>query len=298
MLDSHPEVAVPPESHFLVPLSKRSRHYEGSTGLNVEVLVDDLSRTQFRRWGVSERQARAALSRPGLTSYADAVRALFACYAMLHGKTRYGEKTPINVRSIPLLARLFPEAVFAHLVRDGRDVTLSYLSVPFGPDSVSKSAVYWRLALEQGRKAGLRLAPGRYREFHYEELVEEPESTLQEICKFCHLAYDPAMLRYHERAEDVQKGTNRAAHSHLTLPPTRGLRDWHQDMAAGDVAVFEAISGRTLERFGYERAFRSTPLTLRLRTVGARIHVQAQRALGRAAKITKTPVRSPQSDIR
>ena len=214
------------------------------------------------------------------------MRILFGSYAARQGKRRFGEKTPVNVRNIPFLADLFPEAVFLHIIRDGRDVTLSYLDVPWGPTSVAESAIYWKLAVEEGRRDGSALGPRRYRELKYEELVEDPEATLRELCRSLRLPFDPAMLRYHERADDVRKGfRNPGAHRNLSRPPTKGLRSWREQMQADDLGVFEMLAGATLEEFGYERALRSVPLPVRLRAQLTRAEVQVRRATGRAEKV-------------
>jgi hypothetical protein len=51
-----------------------------------------------------------------------------------------GDRRPHEARTahervaqhLPLLEHLFPEASFVHLIRDGRDAALSFLSVPEG----------------------------------------------------------------------------------------------------------------------------------------------------------------------
>src|SRR6478672_851702 len=81
----------------------------------------------FALWGIAAPDLR------GL-GCADAVRAVFAAYAAARGKPRYADKTPHYVSHLPELAARFPEAQFVHVVRDGRDVALSLLEVPWGPD--------------------------------------------------------------------------------------------------------------------------------------------------------------------
>src|SRR4051812_8879868 len=101
MLDAHPLVAVPPESHFaLAP--------------DVRGLRRALSRERwFALWEIEAPDLR------GL-DVADAVRALFAAYAERQGKPRYADKTPHYVSHLPLFAERFPEARFVHVIRDGR----------------------------------------------------------------------------------------------------------------------------------------------------------------------------------
>ena len=67
------------------------------------------------------------------------------------GKARWGDKTPRYVESIPFISGLFPDARFVHLVRDGRDVALSYANVPFGPKTVARAASLWAKRVRKGR---------------------------------------------------------------------------------------------------------------------------------------------------
>jgi hypothetical protein len=134
------------------------------------------------------------------------------------------------------------------------------------------------------------VGPARYREIRYEELVERPEAVLRAICPFAGVPFDPSMLRYHERADQiVSSDERRNHHTRLGRPPTKGLRDWRTQMSASDLAGFEAIAGDLLEDLGYERAVPRIPLSVSLRTASRRrtmdirasLHSRARRVLAR-----------------
>ena len=61
-----------------------------------------------------------------------AIGTVYAVYAEERGKARWGDKTPMYMQNLRLLERLFPDALFVHLIRDGRDAALSFLSMPKG----------------------------------------------------------------------------------------------------------------------------------------------------------------------
>jgi hypothetical protein len=210
---------------------------------------------------------------PAPDALAEAIRRIYASYASRRGKPRYGDKTPNQVVHIHLLARTLPEARFVHVIRDGRDSTLSYLDADFGPSTVAEAAVYWRRFVEAGRRAGRELGHGRYREVRYEELVAAPERELRALSGFCGLAYDEAMLDYPERADELVG----KVHHNLALAPTSGMRDWRRDMSRADVALFEALAGDLLDELGYERAFPRTALSDRIRARRAWFGIQASR---------------------
>jgi hypothetical protein len=266
MLDAHPELAIPGETHFLMTLWARRSRYRTDGRLDAEALVRDAMQShQFRYWNIAEesvlRRVRALDGRP---TFAAAIEALYMGYADEHGKRRWGDKTPQYVRSIPQLSEIFEGSRFVHMIRDGRDVALSYLSLPWGPPTLLRAARVWSGDVGAGRSAGAELGPARYHEVRYEELVDAPEPTVRRICSFLALRFDPAMLDYHRAAgERLGARPDRSRdHASTALPPTPGMRDWRSQMPANQVRSFEAVAGPTLSELGYERRFpRVAPAT-------------------------------------
>jgi hypothetical protein len=255
MFDAHADVCVPDEVAFVVRYARPHRAMQYGwprrfdAGRCVELIVGDSS---FRRWPITAEDARAAVHETVPTSFADTIRTLYALVAAHRGKPRYADKTPMHVLHLPRLARLFPEARFVHVIRDGRDVARSYQSVEWGPSTAEEAALRWRRSVAHGRRSGARLGAGRYREIRYEQLVTEPEPVLRELCRFFELDWDDRVLHHHEQAERVVAATRfPGAHRRVLLPPTPGLRDWRREMPAADVAGFEAIAGRLLDELGY-----------------------------------------------
>ncbi len=255
MLVAHPQMAIPHESYFVVPFCRNRRRYERRGGFDIHRFATDLFLHRwFIRWGLSDQEIERALADESPQTVADGVRAVFAAYARHREKTRYGDKTPSYVLNLPLLARLFPEGRFIHLIRDGRDVALSLLDVQFGPNGVEDAALFWKRHVARGRRAGRSMEGDRYLEIRYEDLVADPARCLRALCSFIDLRFDDSMLRYYHGAEDVVKDFRYPEEQrHLLQPPTKGLRDWRTQMQERDVVRFEAIAGDLLEDLGYER---------------------------------------------
>ena len=57
----------------------------------------------------------------------EAIAAVYAVYADEQRQGRWGDKTPMYMQHLRLLERLFPDARYVHLIRDGRDAALSFL---------------------------------------------------------------------------------------------------------------------------------------------------------------------------
>ncbi len=289
MLDSHPALAVPPESWFVATLGRRyERRFDRD-----RFEVDLLAHGRFARWGLDPEAVSRSIRAADPSDVATAVRSVFAAYAASRGKPRYADKTPGYVLDLPLLARLFPEARFLHLVRDGRDVAASVAAGHFGPSSLHQAALYWARHVERGRAAGGDLGPGRYRELHYERLVSDPAAALQEVCAFAGLAFEPAMLDYPARAAAVVAGTGTpGAHHGLTRAPTADLRSWRRDVPEPQVALIEALVAPTLEACGYERAHPRPPAATVVRAACIRRATAARLRLAPGARRARRAVRT------
>jgi hypothetical protein len=250
ILDRSPGLAIPDES-FFVPLLAR-RH--GRT-VDAERFLDDVARIgMIRDWGVRVADV-APRVRSGMRTGA-AIAAIYEAYAEREGKPRWGDKTPMYMRHLPLLEELFPDAQYVHLVRDGRDAALSFEQMPEGtftrtwahPTTPAQFACLWRKEVSAARALGRRVGASRYHEVRYEELVAEPEGTIRRVCAFATIPFEPAMLDY-AGAVDVSAKPHQ---QRLLTPPTTGVRSWRADMSAEDAAAFEAVAGDLLAELGYE----------------------------------------------
>ena len=267
MLDAHPELAIPSETHFIPELiAAREKH-----GASRERMLELL--TSHRRWGdfgldPDELAARWAAIEP-LTG-ADAVRAFFHLYGEKQGKPdRWGDKTPGYVKLMRPIQTFLPEARFIHLIRDGRDVALSVLRQPWGPRTIEAAAEKWRSRVLRGRAQQPYLA--HYIEVKFEDLVLDTERELRRVCEFAELEFHPAMLGYHERAAErlrekaralprvhgeAQSAERRlASHAKTFEPPNPAMiGTWRERMDPADRSAFEALAGDLLAELGYDVA--------------------------------------------
>jgi hypothetical protein len=249
MLDRSSEIAIPYESFFVTPLAHRHGRRP-----KIDDFLDDLGRFyQLYEWGISPDDVRPKL-RDGMTT-GEAIAAVFEVYAEHEGKPRWGDKTPLYMQHLPLLERLFPDALWVHLVRDGRDAGLSFLELPEGfsaktwalPRTAAQFAARWRTEILSARRLGKHVG-GRYLELRYEDLVTEPEREVRRVCEHASLSWEPALLDH----TGVSKVAEMPEHRNIAQPPTPGLRDWRSQMNREDAFAFEQVAGDVLRSSGYE----------------------------------------------
>ncbi len=250
MLDSHPDVAVPPEAHSVAAMLR------GSRPLDLDRLLRDFAADKyFADWQLSSESLEDLRHDPRVRTTADAIAGFYAAYAAAHGKTHYADKTPSHLVELEMLAEQFPNAQFLHIVRDGRDVAASMVTMDFGASQFTEAARTWRRKIVRAHRVGTALGPHRYHEIHYEDLVADPERTLGVACAFLGLRYEPEMLDYHQRADELLGGLRHTDHLQgIRRPPTVGVRDWHVDLSPHEIAVFDEIAGDGLDVLGYPRS--------------------------------------------
>lgn len=265
MLDAHPDLVIPPETHFLPQAARAS---EGARDPRQAFLEAVTSHRNWKDHGIDEDALARRISAIEPFDPGEAARAFYELYAEKFAKPRWGDKTPPYVDQMQLIQGLLPEAHFIHVIRDGRDVALSVKDLWFGPDSVEEAARRWRSAIERARLQSKELA--HYLEVRYEDLVSNPEPILKKVANFVGLPWDPVMLDYHQTAENrmseihrdviapdgkgIARGEERQKiHALTSNPPQRDrIGRWRTEMTAADRERFEEIAGETLRELGYE----------------------------------------------
>ena len=152
------------------------------------------------------------------------------------------------------LLRLWPQARFVVLVRDGRDVALSLRRMPFGPNNAWAAAQWWARGIRAGARAQ-REHPEAVLTVRYEDLAQRPETEVPRLCEFLGLRYDDDMLALEktdpalivpDQAVVVPDAVRRHQHE-------RG-RPLGREMSRRDQRIFAALAGAELEQLGYEVA--------------------------------------------
>jgi Sulfotransferase family len=262
LADAHPELAIVHETLWIPGFYERRVGLEPDGAVTPALLPRLLEHRRFGQLGIGAEELGRLLEAMTPVHYGRFVGALFDRYGAGRGKRLVGDKSPGYVRSIPVLHELWPQARFAHLIRDGRDVCLSaigwakadrvFADLGTWPDEpVLTAALWWERSVRLGREAGRALPGGLYHEIRYERLVRDPEAECRALCTFLGVDFDAAMLRFHEGRTRPTPGLSS---KRQWLPPTAGLRDWRTEMDGREVDRFEAAAGGLLDELGYERA--------------------------------------------
>jgi hypothetical protein len=186
----------------------------------------------------------------------DFIRITMDEIAQNQGVSRWAVYDPAAVLDVPDIKADIPEALFIHIIRDGRDIALSlnkmggFKPFPWAGKSrdLMATALYWEWMVSKGRFHGQQI-PADYIEVHYEELVSHPQTTLATLSKF--LDHD---LDY-ERIQRTGLGRLRESNSSFREDPKGAQQNpvdrWKSRLSAEEISALEALVGDCLEQFGY-----------------------------------------------
>ncbi len=256
LLDAHPNIAIPPESHIFHRFAQVFDSYKDLQRTdNLERFVTLLLEDHWiQRWdlNISVQDFCAGLKTRTITGCIDH---LFHCYLQKVNKCRWAEKTPLHVMYLPRILEFFPQAKFIHLIRDGRDMAESMRRMWFGPTSIYGIAQRWRTRVGAFYDFKSQMHPNQYLELRYEDLVSEPDKYLAILCEF--LEEPPIQIGDHvpdTHLKDFYANHNKAGTYHKSLLnqiSTKKIGIYRTVLTAREIEIFEYVAQSLLRVYGY-----------------------------------------------
>lgn len=169
----------------------------------------------------------------------------------------WGNKTPQNTENLDVLATLFPQARFLIVVRDVRDVCLSWHN-KWGKDMIW-CADKWANRMTKGWEATRRLPSERYLFVRFEDLLTDTEAVCRSICRFLGITFSTKMLEHHKYVD--RKLDGKLNYGRPIKPDNKGK--WRECLADKTVRRIEEIALSTMRLFDYTPVLASTtrPIT-------------------------------------
>jgi hypothetical protein len=162
---------------------------------------------------------------------------------------------------IGFFARIFPEARFINVVRDGRAVANSWLQMPWwggyrgpenwlwGPLTAEQqeewrasgysfprlAALSWKILMTAFHHAESELGEDRYLKIRYEDILEDPEQQFERMLRFCSLT-STAGFRSALSRQQIRRDRARA---------------FERDLTRAQLSEVEESLGHLLEQYRY-----------------------------------------------
>jgi len=170
-------------------------------------------------------------------------------YARGVGKAGYFAKENNVFDFVFPLTLRFPDAHFVHLVRDPRDVALSFKRAPSGPKTAYYAAERW-FAEQRRCLAFAHALPERVHRLRYEDLIGEPETTVKTLFAFLKLPFSPGVLAPDESSSAEASQTR--FWENLDKPILKGnAGKYRKGLKSREIACVEAVCAPLMKHFGY-----------------------------------------------
>ncbi len=240
MLDSHPQIAWCQEFEYAVDLVSD----EGWPAVDT-----------YADWLQTHRVFRSmAFDIDRSLTYPQLVNSFLIQKQTRDGKHIVGATVH---RHFDRLLTIWPTAKFIHLVRDGRDVARSCIVMGWA-GNVWTGVESWITAERLCEQFRQQLAADRWIDLVYEQLICEPETCLERVCRFMGTKYDPQMLEYHRTTT-------------YDRPDPKLIHQWKRKLTPRQVGLVESRIGDMLIERGYELSGRPPAQVSLLRTLMLRI---------------------------
>ncbi|MFC7645172.1 sulfotransferase family protein [Streptosporangium lutulentum] len=255
MTHAHPRIAIPPETRFMVSAYQRRLQFgnlnEPERRRELAEWVVKRTQSRFHELGLDGDEVTRQIV-DGPPTLGSALGIVLRAYAIRHEKPRWGDKRPSYFQYTDVLLRLFPDAQFVHLIRDGRDCVASLKEMPWYTGSVYSAVCAWAEAIDFARHGAPKLPEGSYHELRYEDLTADPEAHLRRLCEFLGEDFAPAMCEPSTLAGIAvpsHKTWHARTHDEVTTSRTG---TWRERLDPGEISLCESVLGDRLETYGYE----------------------------------------------
>ena len=256
ILNGHSRIQIPPETWFIEPLVAAVPISGPLSDEQIEIAIAII--TKHRRWedmNFDSAEFAAAIRNISNTQLVDILNLFYQRQLDRHDKKRFGDKTPIYINILTELKCLYPDAKFIHLIRDGRDVAISMLDARWMRYH-DRNFPWTKTMLLRRTYLETKLAEDIL-EVRYEALITDLERTVRKICEFLNETFEPQMLAFRDRLEQVPE-RERRIHRKLAAPVSdSSISLWKNKLAPWECFLMEACLHDELLDLGYELQFSS-----------------------------------------
>ena len=248
ILNVHKDVFVPPEQ-FILPYTIFKRYlkfYWSINNLKQDVLNTIKMPNQTLNWKVDLRKIE--LKDKGMASLFNSIYRSYA--KQVKGDVKiWGDKTPLNIHFLNFIYPEFSNAKYIFLIRDPRDVALSYKKLTDHKAKNTDFAIWkWN---DSVKMLDYLLARTDVLIIKYEELVCNPERELKKILSYLEISEDMSILSSKSGASDMGVGDH-SFHQNLDKPiNSSSVGKWKLELQDLDIKYAEQHTKLNRKRFGY-----------------------------------------------
>ncbi|OEF96830.1 sulfotransferase family protein [Desulfuribacillus alkaliarsenatis] len=276
IIDSHPDLLGGPELHFNGPknlgsymiqcldllIENDSRVFGKGLKENKELKHGVQFAKRCHRFGVefielkelvNEQMEQTNSNLETFEERCSLINAIGEFKRKQRDKKRWGIKIMREIRNIHVYSKIWPNAQYIHIIRDGRDVAASQMIEhgSWGYEDIKKAAKGWVDIIERTRK-NAKASP--LFEVKYEELVLEPRKTIGKIVDFLDVPWSDDLLKHSEKEHTLfENPYNHASIKQVVQPINNSsVGRFKRDLSIDQIEAFNKIAKKYLQEFEYE----------------------------------------------
>jgi hypothetical protein len=255
VLNRHPLVKVTPETHYF--LSVAPRVFPARWAGNHDEMLDRLQRGPLL--GMLDL-TRAELSEPFRSrppTWRNLLDVILNSYRTRHHAELVCEKTPDHYRFVDRIVSWFPDARIVWVVRDGRDVALSFQRAQFTHDWIWVHCQRW-IHAARALRAARRRHRARLHVVRYEDFLARPDDETRRLCAFLNIDFDPRQLEAGP-ADDLVTPSERSHKAGANEKPDPGKAGKWMRIPSAEAAALTWVMREELVQLGYDTSSVARP---------------------------------------
>jgi O-antigen/teichoic acid export membrane protein len=258
MLDAHSNIAILPETWWYVVLDRLGCIEEFTDPWQTSLFFNEVwENLKSYRDPAARIVAGEASKQPRyLGPTVRVLEKLGQAYAIERHAKIWGEKTPGHALWLPQIQELFPQARVLFMVRDPRDVLVSYDNRwnrgRRDTDYLIRTAALLKFYLVH-LLYHPTFPPEQVRWVKYESLTAQPSVELEQICGFLGVDFEPSMLAFYQRHQNVEEDMAEGRHHWLLSRPatTEHIGRYREVFSPAQISLVERFLGEEMQALGY-----------------------------------------------
>jgi hypothetical protein len=260
MMDNHPKICGPSPIHllrFFAPLE----HLYGdlSDNSNWFRLIDDVKEMFDLKISHWETELNInELRELEIRSISSMFNSIYKSESAENGKSIVFLKENHAYRLMPYYLTNFPKCKFLWMVRDPRDMALSWKKDNILRGEVVRATSVWKEDQKQSKFIYNTLKPQNL-VFHlrYEQLILDSKKWLNDICTFMGLSYNSQMLEYMNQKNTQKHAASSPAWQNLSKEVMKdNSRKFLKGLSEDEIRYIEYVCWDDMISIGYEPEFK------------------------------------------
>ena len=268
ILDEHSCISIPPESNFLVGLYPKYAEADLTDEKKARLLEDLFQFPKFSDLKIDQYALESQVYDKSMTSFSDIYMAIQRHYANNMGKKSnktkfiFGEKNRFWRDKAGWISECFPNAIILHLIRDPRDVVVSYLQlknlqrldIPYKPELEEDPVAILDEWVRNNDRIKEMQKIHTYYMIRYEELILNTTHTIHNLLEALGLDKDDSIFDYYKK--EIFGVTEPISHKpwkvKLAEAPDRdNIRKFEKFLAPTELERIHSLFKEKMADYGY-----------------------------------------------